>query len=160
MLSDKKPEDDKRAAASSDDAKAPAMPLKGGVGQDMPAAATARSSVARPEIVRRSREYGSAAMDDRSVGSYGEGKKLIVGREIDLNGKISSCEKLVVEGRVEANISECREIEIAESGVFVGEAEIEVAEVSGTFQGTINAKDLELVKERKPGRPPKKKGGK
>ena len=112
-----------------------------------------RASVARPEIVRRPRDYNSTSSggrDDRSVGGYGtggsDGKKLIVGREIALNGQISSCEKLVVEGRVEANMSECHEIEVAESGTFKGSAEIEVAEISGTFDGSITARDLLIVR--------------
>ena len=150
MFSDKKPEDLKSAAASKegdDDAgKAGTATLRGSPEQTMPTAATPRPGVVRPEIVRRAREYGTTPADDRSMGSYGDGKKLIVGRDIELNGKISSCEKLVVEGKVEANISECREIEIAETGTFVGEAEIEVAEISGSFEGTINARDLLIVR--------------
>lgn len=149
MFSDKNPEDQKSDTASGEAGKATpasAATLKGSPAQTMPAAAMPRPGVMRPEIVRRAREYGTTPADDRSMGSYGDGKKLIVGREIELNGKISSCEKLVVEGKVEANISECREIEIAESGTFIGEAEIEIAEISGAFQGTINARDLLIVR--------------
>ncbi len=150
MLSDKSPEDQNSAAAAREAGeegdKAGAAALKGGAAQTMPAAAMPRPAVTRPEIVRRAREYGTAPADDRSMGSFGDGKKLIVGRDIELNGQISSCEKLVVEGKVEANISECREIEIAESGTFLGEAEIEVAEISGAFEGTINARDLLIVR--------------
>ncbi len=150
MFSDKKPEDQKSAAASkvaSDEgAKAGTAALRGSSPQTMPAAAMPRPGVMRPVIVRRAREYGTTPADDRSIGSFGDGKKLIVGRDIELNGKISSCEKLVVEGKVEANISECREIEIAESGTFLGEAEIEVAEISGAFEGTITARDLLIVR--------------
>ena len=150
MFSDKKPEDQKSTAAAKEGSdtgdKAGTSALKGRPAQTMPAAAMPRPGVMRPEIVRRAREYGTTPADDRSMGSYGDGKKLIVGRDIELNGKIRSCEKLVVEGKVEANISECREIEISESGTFVGEADIEVAEISGTFEGTINARDLLIVR--------------
>ena len=152
MLSDKTPEDQKSGDTyrDGDDESGRASPtaLKGGVAQTMPAAAMPRPGVVRPEIVRRAREYGSTPADERSMGSYGggDGKKLIVGRDIELNGKISSCEKLVVEGKVEANISECREIEISETGTFIGEAEIEVAEISGVFEGTVNARDLLIVR--------------
>jgi cytoskeletal protein CcmA (bactofilin family) len=69
-----------------------------------------------------------------------EGRKLIVGREIVLSGQITSCERLVVEGRVEASLSESRFIEIAESGVFKGMAEIEHAEIAGTFEGTLTVR--------------------
>jgi cytoskeletal protein CcmA (bactofilin family) len=150
MFSDKKPEDQKSEAAAKEEGdggnKAGTAALKGAAAQTMPAAAMPRSGVMRPEIVRRAREYGTTPADDRSMGSYGDGKKLIVGRDIELNGKISSCEKLVVEGKVEANITECREIEISETGTFVGEAEIEVAEISGAFEGTLNARDLLIVR--------------
>ncbi|NKB20398.1 MAG: polymer-forming cytoskeletal protein [Alphaproteobacteria bacterium] len=105
-----------------------------------------RAEGARPAIVRRAREYSGTPADDRSVGSYGDSKKLIVGREIALNGEISACEKLVVEGRVEANMKDCREIEIAEGGTFKGEAEIEIAEISGSFEGNITARNLLIIR--------------
>ena len=50
------------------------------------------------------------------------GQKLIVGSEIELSGNISACERLVVEGRVEAHLHDCREIEIARTGTFKGSA--------------------------------------
>lgn len=70
-----------------------------------------------------------------------EGRKLIVGREIVLSGQITSCERLIVEGRVEASLSESRFVDIAESGVFKGMAEIENAEIAGTFEGTLNVRE-------------------
>ncbi len=73
-------------------------------------------------------------------------KKLIVGREIELSGNISACDKLVVEGTVEANISDCRDIEVATSGTFKGEAEINFAEISGVFEGNLTARDLLFVR--------------
>ncbi|MGZ0247735.1 MAG: bactofilin family protein, partial [Alphaproteobacteria bacterium] len=68
-----------------------------------------------------------------------EGKKLIVGREIELSGNISACDKLVVEGRVEAELQDCRQIEIAATGTFKGSAAIDMAEISGNFEGTLTA---------------------
>ena len=117
------------------------LPLRSEAPPIMPA----RQAV-RPEIVRRSRDY--AGGDEPRVGSYGgsDSKRLLVGREIALSGQISACDKLVVEGRVEANMSECREIDIAESGTFKGEAEIEVAEISGRFEGALTARDLLIVR--------------
>lgn len=140
MFGDKKPEDQTPETAN-DGGDKPSRPA-----QVMPAAAQTRGTVARPEIVRRATDYASGPADDRSMGTYGDGKKLIVGREIALNGQISSCEKLVVEGTVEASMSECREIEIAETGMFKGEAEIEIAEISGAFEGTIIARDLLIIR--------------
>ena len=75
-----------------------------------------------------------------------EGKKLIVGREIELSGNISACDRLIIEGRVEAELEECREIEIATTGTFQGTASIETAEVSGTFDGSLTVRDILIVR--------------
>ena len=102
----------------------------------------------RPEIVRRPLDISAtdSQSSERQGSSYGEGKRLIVGREIALNGQINACEKLIVEGRVEANLSDCREIEIADTGMFKGLAEIDVAEISGRFEGDLTARELLLVR--------------
>jgi cytoskeletal protein CcmA (bactofilin family) len=69
-----------------------------------------------------------------------EGSKLIVGPNIKLKGsEITDCEILVVEGRVEASMNS-RDIRIAEGGVFSGKAEIDVAEVRGSFEGELTAR--------------------
>jgi len=100
----------------------------------------------RPSTLNRAREYTGIGSEDRAVGSYGDSKKLLIGREIVLSGEISACEKLVVEGCVETNISACREIEITETGTFKGEAEIDIAEISGAFEGNICAQNLLIVR--------------
>jgi len=66
-----------------------------------------------------------------------EARKLIVGREISLSGEITSCDKLIVEGSVEANLQNCQDVDIAESGLFKGSATIEEAEVRGRFEGNL-----------------------
>ncbi|MFH1817727.1 MAG: polymer-forming cytoskeletal protein [Pseudomonadota bacterium] len=74
-----------------------------------------------------------------------EGSKLIVGPNIKLKGaEITDCEILVVEGRVEASMNS-RDIRIAEGGVFSGKAEIDVAEVHGTFEGELTARKRLVV---------------
>jgi cytoskeletal protein CcmA (bactofilin family) len=75
-----------------------------------------------------------------------EGRKLIVGKEIVLSGQITSCERLVVEGRVEASLSDSRWMEIAESGVFKGMAEIENAEIAGSFEGTLTVREKLVIR--------------
>jgi cytoskeletal protein CcmA (bactofilin family) len=69
-----------------------------------------------------------------------EVRKLIVGREISLSGEINSCDQLVVEGSVEANLQNCREVDISESGLFKGSASIDTAEVHGRFEGTLTVR--------------------
>ncbi len=106
-----------------------------------------RPTVFRPEIVRRAAEQtGSGTRNGVAIGPYTEGKKLVVGREITLSGAISACEILVVEGCVEASITDCREIEVADGGTFKGEAAIELAEIKGSFVGTLIARELLLIR--------------
>jgi cytoskeletal protein CcmA (bactofilin family) len=69
-----------------------------------------------------------------------ETRRLIVGREISLTGEITSCERLVVEGSVEANLNNCREIEIAETGLMKGTAAIEEAEIRGRYEGSLTVR--------------------
>jgi cytoskeletal protein CcmA (bactofilin family) len=77
--------------------------------------------------------------------SVDEGKKLTVGRDISLSGEITSCDKLVVEGTVEAAMSS-RVIEISESGVFRGNATVETADIAGRFEGTLTVTDRVSVR--------------
>ena len=67
----------------------------------------------------------------------GDLRKLIVGREISLSGEINSCDKLIVEGSVEANLQNCHDVELAESGLFKGSATIDDIEVRGRFEGNL-----------------------
>ncbi|NIA71982.1 polymer-forming cytoskeletal protein [Pelagibius litoralis] len=74
--------------------------------------------------------------DPRNPGAV-EGRKLVVGREICLSGEIKTCEKLVVEGRVEADLNDSQSLEISEPGLFKGHATVEDCEVYGTFEGEL-----------------------
>jgi len=75
-----------------------------------------------------------------------EMRKLIVGREISLAGEITSCDRLVVEGSVEANLANCRDIEISESGIYKGSASIEDAEIRGRYEGVLNVRRRLLIR--------------
>ena len=75
-----------------------------------------------------------------------DGKILIVGQAIVLNGKINACDRLVVEGQVEAKMKDCREIEIAETGTFKGQVEFDRADISGVFEGELTARDHLVVR--------------
>ena len=74
-------------------------------------------------------------------GKSNEAKRLTVGRDICVRGEITACDVLVVEGRVEASISGSNLIEIAETGLFKGDAEIDEAEISGRFEGNLVVRD-------------------
>ena len=75
-----------------------------------------------------------------------DGKRLTVGREICLSGEITACEVLVVEGKVEASLSDSRAIEVAEGGFFKGNAEIDNAEIAGRYEGNLTVRDRLLVR--------------
>lgn len=107
--------------------------------QDAPTPGASRP--AAPEIARRPPDLSAFTQrrDQPAATRPGETdhKKLIVGREIILNGEIRTCDFLVVEGRVEAVLNDCRQIDIASSGQFKGSADIESADISGRFDGDL-----------------------
>ena len=73
-------------------------------------------------------------------------RRLTVGREISLSGEIASCDTLIVEGSVEANLQNCRDVDILESGIFRGAAEIDNADVRGTFEGNLIVRKRLLIR--------------
>ncbi|MBB4287707.1 bactofilin family protein [Roseospira goensis] len=80
-------------------------------------------------------------------GEGGDAKNLIVGRGIQLNGQISACDRLVVEGTVEADLNDAEAIEVTASGLFKGTASIEEADISGRFEGNLIVKRRLVVRD-------------
>jgi cytoskeletal protein CcmA (bactofilin family) len=146
MFGRKKDDEDDEAGIGIPTESETVAAAKSGVKATLPQRARPAPYPAKPEVVRRTADYATPRNGHNGNGSHGEPKRLIVGRDIVLTGAISSCDKLIVEGRVEANLTDCREIEIAETGTFRGEASVEVAEVSGRFEGTLIARELLLVR--------------
>jgi cytoskeletal protein CcmA (bactofilin family) len=95
--------------------------------------AQSRRSVTDMPSLRRTPE--SAA----SRGSP-EGRRLVVAKDITLTGQISKCDFLVVEGAVEGMRYEGQSLEVAEGGSFNGNIEVDNAEVSGSFDGSISVR--------------------
>ena len=108
------------------------------------AAPSKPSSNFRPEVPRRVVEIPGSP---RRGGVDDDANKLTVGRNIHLRGEITSCEKLVVEGRVEASITAARIIEIAPSGYFKGDADVREADISGHFEGTLTAHEKLVIRK-------------
>ena len=75
-----------------------------------------------------------------------DGKKLIVGQDVCLSGEITACDTLVVEGAVEASLSDSRVIEVTETGVFKGKVEIDIAEICGEFDGELTARERLIIR--------------
>jgi cytoskeletal protein CcmA (bactofilin family) len=124
------------------------------------AAQPASRPAVNPEIARRGpdlsvfgprRDAGAqpAAASGSSApkpSSEPDTKKLIVGGGIALNGEIRTCDTLVVEGRVEAVLQDCKNIEIMAPGEFKGAAEVDVADISGRFDGDLTARQRLIVR--------------
>ncbi len=145
-------DDDKAMTEFGDELGIPAKPAPRAVGITP---APMRSAAAAP--APRPLGDGPKAGDARATGDASRGgattakrdaetRKLIVGREISLSGEITACDRLVVEGSVEANLANCRDIDIAESGLFKGSASIDDAEVRGRFEGTLNVRRRLLIR--------------
>ncbi|RDD63375.1 bactofilin family protein [Ferruginivarius sediminum] len=135
----------KETAASGDDkpasdtAKAPSAPAKPTPRPD-PSAVLNRQPAppVRPDQFRRN---GGQRQPGHGV-QPAESKQLTVGRDIEVSGEIRSCDRLVVEGKVEADLSDSRVLEVAASGAFKGSAIIDIAEIAGRFDGDL------IVRER------------
>jgi cytoskeletal protein CcmA (bactofilin family) len=104
-----------------------------------PPAEPGRKAPEVPAIVRR-------AAEPRPAPLQGEGKKLVVGRDVALNGEISACDRLVVEGEVNASLADCREIEISDGGVYKGAADIETADIAGLFEGEMTVRNRLVIR--------------
>ena len=66
-----------------------------------------------------------------------DARTLIIGREISFSGDVTSCDRLVVEGSIEANLKNCQNMIIAETGIFRGSGSTENADVRGCVDGDL-----------------------
>jgi cytoskeletal protein CcmA (bactofilin family) len=103
------------------------------------------TDLGRPELPRRPADPGVPSPVPPAK-AEAELRQLIVGREISLSGEIKACDRLVVEGSVESHLSNCRDIEIAETGLFKGSAAIDDAEISGRFEGTLTVRNRLFIR--------------
>lgn len=62
---------------------------------------------------------------------------LTVGNDILLKGEITACDRLLIEGKVEATVSDVNTLELAECGSFKGSANVADAQISGLFEGDL-----------------------
>lgn len=75
----------------------------------------------------------------------GPAGRLTVGPDIRLkSAAIEDCDTLYVEGRVEAAMGS-RVLQIEQSGVFVGAAKIDEAEIHGRFEGELTARERLVI---------------
>lgn len=77
--------------------------------------------------------------------SKGVKRVLTVGNDILLKGEIATCDRLVIEGKVDATLNDVHTVEIAECGSFKGFAQIEDAEISGLFEGELTVRGRLII---------------
>lgn len=99
-----------------------------------PAPAPAAAQRRMPEPAPASNTGYRAPMSSSAVMEQG---KLIVGRDIQLNGEIKNCNLLVVEGTVECTLTDTSALEVAEHGIYRGTAPVKSAEIAGLVEGDL-----------------------
>ncbi len=109
---------------------------------------TPRGASYQPSVSRPSSGYaGSSYSASQSSEAYsGNDRTLTIGRGINMSGEIDACDRLMVEGTVEAALKGAKILEIADSGVFYGTVEIEEATIAGRFEGDITVNGRLTIK--------------
>ncbi len=73
------------------------------------------------------------------------GGALLVGQAIQFKGQIESCQNLVVEGRVEAELA-AQSLTVLKGGRFKGTAEVDKADIAGRFEGRLTVRGALAIK--------------
>ena len=102
-------------------------------------------SAAGPPISRQSRG-GPSSNHKRPPAAAGSRRTLVVGEGISLSGEIKSCETLIVEGIVEATLSDCHALDVSAPGLFKGNATVALCEIAGRFEGELKVRERLLVR--------------
>ena len=71
---------------------------------------------------------------------------LIVGEGIEIKGGIEACQSLVVEGRVETDLT-AKTLDLREGGSFNGTAKLDEAEIAGRFEGDLSVSGRLVIAE-------------
>jgi cytoskeletal protein CcmA (bactofilin family) len=84
--------------------------------------------------------------DPRPRSNQTEARTLIVGAGMSLSGTITSCDRLVAEGTVDAKLDGCQQVIVAQTGVFRGNVSTDNADVHGRFEGELVVQKRLLVR--------------
>lgn len=133
--------------ANNAPASAPAKPAAPAEAKVAPLAAQPASAyrpapatpAARPAAVNTPAAHAAPAAEEKKR------RVLTVGNDILLKGEIATCDRLVIEGAVDAKLNEVHTVEIAETGSFKGSAAIEDAEISGLFEGDLVVRNRLII---------------
>ena len=99
------------------------------------------------EPVRLGASQGSAEGSRHSEGNEVDRRTLIVGQGIALSGEVTSCDRLIVEGSIQATLQKCQHVIVAEAGLFNGHASTENADIRGRFEGELVVRKRLLIRK-------------
>src|ERR1044071_3137163 len=88
----------------------------------------------------------AAERQTRSPESEADVRTLIIGPGVSVKSEITSCNRLIVEGKIEAKLADCPNVIIKEGGVFNGESTTQEADIQGCFDGNLVVRGRLLVR--------------
>ena len=126
-------EDEGRGLESGDERRAPSVVV------DAPRSGVpSKTVVFHPDVPRGAPDPVPADAPGRVES---DPKRLTVGRETTISGgTVLDCERLTVEGTVEATMPDGRLLEIVKGGIFKGIATVDSADIAGSFEGELKVK--------------------
>lgn len=95
-----------------------------------------RMAAFNPQIPRRVADIPNPA-SIRTAEAEADGKRLTVGKLVSIKGEIAGCERLVVDGNVDAAVSGVKTLDVSAGGTFKGSAGVESAMIAGTYDGDL-----------------------
>ena len=98
----------------------------------------------RPDIPSLAAMMGGESKHETPAAKPTNSCDLLVGQGIALKIEVDACDLLVVEGRVESSMK-CGTLRLNDGGEFVGECEVDKAEIAGRFDGTLVVNDRLVV---------------
>jgi cytoskeletal protein CcmA (bactofilin family) len=101
-----------------------------------------------PDLPRPGAEPALAPASSNQSDDRVEARTLTVGREISFSGDVASCDRLIVEGSIEATLQNCQNMMIAETGIFRGNGSTENADVRGHVEGDLVVHKRLLIRAR------------
>lgn len=125
------------AAAPTAPRPTPATPAQTPTPAFRPAPPQAALAASRPAPAAPAAAPAASAPSMSSTPKAAAKRVLTVGPDIQMKGEITTCDRVVIEGAVDATLSEVHTVELAESGSLKGTAEVQDAEISGVFEGDL-----------------------
>lgn len=104
-----------------------------------------RSSASSSRYADNATRTGTSSMEKPAKSASSKNRILTVGNDILMKGEINSCDRIVIEGAVDATLKEVHTMEIAETGSFKGVAEVEEAEISGSVEGDLTVRGRLII---------------